>query len=388
MKTVFVGIVSAGAVVVGGGTAVAVFAGPPGPDQARVVKVVDGDTIDVSYDGSEHRVRLLNIDTPETKDPGEPVECLGEEATAYLGQLLEPGDVVRLEFDVEREDRYGRELAGVYEGDTLINAELARAGLGVPVIFEPNRKFYPEVLAAHQEARAVEVGLHSTAVDCTLAGKLEQYAALVVALEGEDATEDLVAAAAELAEEGDELLTFMAGVGAGSLAAGGLTAPELEAIQGKVAELRQRAVDTGAEAELEIERAVQEAKEEAEKKAKKKAEKKAKEEAEKKAAEEEAERKAAEEARIEAEAEAARKGAEQAERDRAAQPPAQPQPIMPQPPTTPAPQPAPAPQPPPPPVAPYRNCDAARAAGAAPVYIGTPGYGKHLDRDGDGIGCE
>ncbi|MFZ1438553.1 MAG: excalibur calcium-binding domain-containing protein [Candidatus Microthrix subdominans] len=36
----------------------------------------------------------------------------------------------------------------------------------------------------------------------------------------------------------------------------------------------------------------------------------------------------------------------------------------------------------------YKNCDAARAAGAAPVMVGEPGYGKHLDRDGDGIGCE
>lgn len=36
----------------------------------------------------------------------------------------------------------------------------------------------------------------------------------------------------------------------------------------------------------------------------------------------------------------------------------------------------------------YKNCDAARAAGAAPVYRGQAGYGRHLDRDGDGIGCE
>ncbi|MGW2770510.1 excalibur calcium-binding domain-containing protein [Streptomyces sp. NPDC001275] len=36
----------------------------------------------------------------------------------------------------------------------------------------------------------------------------------------------------------------------------------------------------------------------------------------------------------------------------------------------------------------YRNCAAARAAGAAPVHRGEPGYGPHLDRDGDGVGCE
>lgn len=44
--------------------------------------------------------------------------------------------------------------------------------------------------------------------------------------------------------------------------------------------------------------------------------------------------------------------------------------------------------PPPPTPPPYENCAAARAAGAAPVYRGQPGYGRHLDRDNDGIGCE
>ncbi|API59456.1 calcium-binding protein [Tardibacter chloracetimidivorans] len=36
----------------------------------------------------------------------------------------------------------------------------------------------------------------------------------------------------------------------------------------------------------------------------------------------------------------------------------------------------------------FRNCAEARGAGAAPVYRGSPGYGPHLDRDGDGVGCE
>ena len=59
-----------------------------------------------------------------------------------------------------------------------------------------------------------------------------------------------------------------------------------------------------------------------------------------------------------------------------------------------APPPAPAPPPPPAPAAPppaavsYKNCTEARAAGASPVHRGDPGYGKHLDRDGDGVGCE
>ena len=67
-------------------------------------------------------------------------------------------------------------------------------------------------------------------------------------------------------------------------------------------------------------------------------------------------------------------------------PPPEPAPAPPNP-GPPAPAPAPAPAPPPAQVY-YKNCTAAREAGAAPVHIGEPGYGPHLDRDGDGIGCE
>ena len=401
LKTVFVGMVTAGAVVVGGGTAVAMFSGSPGSDQATVLKVIDGDTLDVSYDDSVHRVRLLNVDAPETKHPDKDAECLGVEATQHLEQLLEPGDVVRLEFDVERLDSYSRELAGVYEGETLINAEVARRGLGVPMLIEPNRKFYPEVVAAYEEAKASGVGLFSADVDCTLPAKAEQYAVLVAELESGGSSDEVAAAADQVVEDGDALLAVIAGASVGTVAAVGMTAPELEALQVEVTALQERARTAGTDARAEIELAEKKAEEEAErkaaeekakkeaerkeaaeKKAKEEAEEKAKEEAETKAAEEEAARKAAEEEEArQAAAEAERQAAEQAERDRqAAQPPVQPQPFMPQPPATPPPA--------APPVLPYPNCAAARAAGAAPVLIGTPGYGKHLDRDGDGIGCE
>ncbi|HEX5534327.1 MAG TPA: excalibur calcium-binding domain-containing protein [Actinomycetales bacterium] len=60
----------------------------------------------------------------------------------------------------------------------------------------------------------------------------------------------------------------------------------------------------------------------------------------------------------------------------------------PKPSATAAPKPAPKPKPKAPTNVYYKNCTAARDAGAAPVYRGDPGYGKHLDRDGDGVGCE
>ena len=136
--------------VVGG---VAVVGAAAGPATATVTRVVDGDTIDVSYGGSEARVRLLNVDTPETVDPNEPVECLGPEATDFLQELLPIGSVVKLQYDQTRYDRYDRELAGVFLDSRFVNAEIARAGLGVAVVYGDNDRFYDEVLAAHRRPR-------------------------------------------------------------------------------------------------------------------------------------------------------------------------------------------------------------------------------------------
>ncbi|WP_145032514.1 thermonuclease family protein [Micrococcus luteus] len=137
-------------------------------DPATVVRVVDGDTVVVRKDGQEETVRLLNIDTPETKHPNKAVQCLGPEATQALETLLRPGDDVVLRYDLERTDKYGRTLAGVFEGEMLVNAEIARLGLGVPVVFEPNRRFYPEVLAAWNEAEGEHAGLHQPDLACSL----------------------------------------------------------------------------------------------------------------------------------------------------------------------------------------------------------------------------
>ena len=137
-------------------------------DPATVVRVIDGDTIVVRRDGQEETVRLLNIDTPETKHPNKAVQCLGPEATQALETLLRPGDDVVLRYDLERTDRYGRTLAGVFEDEVLVNAEIARLGLGVPVVFDPNRRFYPEVLAAWNEAEGEQAGLHQPDLACSL----------------------------------------------------------------------------------------------------------------------------------------------------------------------------------------------------------------------------
>ena len=98
------------------------------PAAAQVVeRVVDGDTIVVRGVG---RVRLIGVDTPETVAPGRPVEFFGREAGAFTKRLLE-GRSVRLEYDRERTDRYGRTLAYVHLADgTFANAEIIRRGYG------------------------------------------------------------------------------------------------------------------------------------------------------------------------------------------------------------------------------------------------------------------
>lgn len=92
----------------------------------RVERVVDGDTI-VLVDRKEH-VRLIGANTPETVKRNWPVEPWGPEASAFTKQFLSGGEV-RLEFDGDRRDKYGRMLALVWVGDRMLNEELIRAGL-------------------------------------------------------------------------------------------------------------------------------------------------------------------------------------------------------------------------------------------------------------------
>ena len=282
---------------------------------ATVVRVVDGDTFEGVIAGEQKTVRLLNVDTPETKHPQEPVQCMGPEATEMLKDLLEPGDRVKLEYDIERTDRYGRTLAGVFKDDSLVNADLARAGLGVAVLYEPNRKFYDEVWEAQQEAEAAGDGLFDPQIDCTLPAH-EPALAPLEALPLDEIPTDPAAIASALAAVAP---VIAAGEGLDAMLGlvGGAGMPHLHAAYGKRAEQLQPRV-TAALADArgyqgDLQRAEQAAEQRiaAEKKA---AEKRA---AEKKAAEKRAAQEKAEAKKREAErAEAAKKA--QAERERQA----------------------------------------------------------------------
>lgn len=125
---------------------------PAALDAQVVERVVDGDTIVVRGVG---RVRLIGVDTPETVDPRRPVEFFGQEASAFTKRLLE-GKRVRLEYDQDRTDRYGRTLAYVYLPDgTFANAEIIRRGYGHAYTRFPFRHlgWFEQLEREAQEAR-------------------------------------------------------------------------------------------------------------------------------------------------------------------------------------------------------------------------------------------
>ena len=113
---------------------------PPRSASAYVTRVVDGDTIEVQLEGREEDVRYIGVDTPETVKPGAPVDCFGPQASAFNHRLVERRRV-RLVFDSERRDVYGRLLAYVYLGDRFVNAELVRRGLARTLTIAPNDRF-------------------------------------------------------------------------------------------------------------------------------------------------------------------------------------------------------------------------------------------------------
>ena len=120
---------------------------PPAGGLHRVVRVVDGDTIVIAPDNV---VRLIGVDTPETVKPNHPVERFGPEATEFTKQFI-GGGTVRLTFDRERVDRFGRFLAYVWVGHRLLNEHLLLVGLAR---FEP--QFYYAERMKHRFRRAQE----------------------------------------------------------------------------------------------------------------------------------------------------------------------------------------------------------------------------------------
>ena len=143
--------------------------GVPAGAQAGVVeKIVDGDTIWVRIDeaggplvpNATHKIRLLEIDTPEVVAPGQPVECGGPEASAFAARRMPVGSVVHLVADREDTDQYGRFLRYVWTEDgSFFNLEAVRSGHARAVLYEPNDAFIDVLRAAEAQARSEGRGI-------------------------------------------------------------------------------------------------------------------------------------------------------------------------------------------------------------------------------------
>lgn len=132
-----------------------------GSDLYKVVRVVDGDTVDIDIDGVITRFRLIGIDTPEIADPREPVECFGKEASEFAKLVLE-GKSVTIEGDVTQGkfDKYGRSLAYVFlEDGTNVNLRMIQYGYAYEYTYELPYKYQDEFKKAELTAREEKRGL-------------------------------------------------------------------------------------------------------------------------------------------------------------------------------------------------------------------------------------
>lgn len=144
--------------------AVARHGATPFATEPTVIDVVDGDTIDVRIGLRRERVRLLGIDTPETKDPRKPEQCFGRQASEHTADLLPGGTIVRLEADLEERDTYGRLLAYVWRASDglFVNLALIQGGFADILSIAPNTAHADEFRAAMTIARSAPVGLWAT----------------------------------------------------------------------------------------------------------------------------------------------------------------------------------------------------------------------------------
>lgn len=129
-------------------------------ENGTVIRVVDGDTIEVYQDNQIKKVRLIGVNTPETVDPRKDVQCYGLEASLYLKKEIE-GKKVTLESDPtqQNKDTYGRDLRYVILNGENINKKIIENGYGFEYTYKVPYKFQEEFKIAEENARSDQKGL-------------------------------------------------------------------------------------------------------------------------------------------------------------------------------------------------------------------------------------
>lgn len=128
-----------------------------------IVATVDGDTVKADIDGKTETLRLIGVDTPETKDPRKAVQCFGQEAANYTKQNL-LGKNVRLVGDDSQDtrDKYGRLLRYVFLSDGQnFNQMLVAEGYAYEYTYRTAYVYQEEFKTAQMEASAAGKGLWS-----------------------------------------------------------------------------------------------------------------------------------------------------------------------------------------------------------------------------------
>lgn len=126
-----------------------------------VTRVVDGDTFYITNEsGNEEKIRLIGVDAPEIhKTAKKEAGYYNKEAKKYLTDLL-ANQKVRLEYDKDKTDRYGRTLAYAYLEDcTFINADLVRKGYAKVMTVKPNTKYEQLFTELQKDAILNRIGL-------------------------------------------------------------------------------------------------------------------------------------------------------------------------------------------------------------------------------------
>lgn len=139
------------------GEAPASGGGPQGGETARVVQVIDGDTIDVNLNGEQVRVRYVGVNTPERDQ-----SCYSEARAANSSMVS--GQNVTLLRDTSDTDQYGRLLRYVYVGDTFVNEQLVRDGWAELVVYQPDDQYADDFRTLEQQAARAGLGCHPSGI--------------------------------------------------------------------------------------------------------------------------------------------------------------------------------------------------------------------------------
>lgn len=130
---------------------------PNEKQKVKVVRVIDGDTIEIE---GKIKVRYIGVNTPELHDPKKPIECFGQAATDENKKLVE-GKEVYIQKDISETDKFKRLLRYVWVEDIFVNDYLVRQGFAQVSTFPPDVKFQQQFIEAQTEARENKRGLWS-----------------------------------------------------------------------------------------------------------------------------------------------------------------------------------------------------------------------------------